>query len=120
MNRHLAHSSFEELAIHLNYGYVADDQSQYSPVELPEDMISRNTVKLVLEVIGGHDLAGRKILDVGCGRGGTISTINTYYRAREAVGLDITLANIEFCRRHFANGQTRRALCNSWLRPVPK
>jgi len=106
MNEHLANTSFEELATHFNYGYVANDQPQHSAAELPEDMLNRNTIKLVLEVIGGHDINGRKILDVGCGRGGTISTINTYYSTQGVVGLDITPTNIAFCQRRFAKGNT--------------
>jgi ubiquinone/menaquinone biosynthesis C-methylase UbiE len=52
----------------------------------------------VLEVIGDCDLSGRRVLDVGCGRGGTVSVITQYFEPGSVCGLDLAPAAIQFCR----------------------
>lgn len=101
---------FHEHSFFMNLGYVADDAPQHSKVKLPERMVGRNYIKLALEVIGDCDLTGRRLLDVGCGRGGTVHVVRTYFQAAEVVGLDLTSGAIEFCnaRHRYANTQFLR------------
>jgi SAM-dependent methyltransferase len=101
----LSSSVIGDYAIFLNYGYVADSHPQLSPIDLPEGLLNRHNIRLILEVIGEHDLTGREVLDISCGRGGNLSTIGKYYQARRLVGLDITRAHIQFCKtRHAGEG----------------
>ena len=83
----------------MNLGYLENDNRQYSPVVLPRHMVNRNSAKLVLETIGDADLNGCDVLDVGCGRGGIVHLIQTYYRPKSTFGLDLSPKAIEFCRR---------------------
>ncbi|WP_244209276.1 methyltransferase domain-containing protein [Paenibacillus ferrarius] len=80
----------------LNYGYLPSANEQYSPLEIPQNTMSRNAVKLLFEVIGQADLEGKHILDVGCGRGGSIEILNRFFKPAMLVGLDITEASIRF------------------------
>src|SRR3954454_1512798 len=64
----------------LNYGYVADLTPRYSRVEIPEHFFNKSSVSLVLEVIGDYDVEGKRILDVGCGRGGTAYVLQHFFR----------------------------------------
>lgn len=89
---------FGKYSFFLNLGYVANENRQFSPVELPRHAINRNCIKLALEVIGDCDIAGRAVLDVGCGRGGMIWTLNEFFDARAMVGLDLSEGAISFCR----------------------
>lgn len=98
----LSSSVVGEYAIFLNYGYVADSHPQASPIDLPEGLLNRHSVKLILEVIGEHDLTRREVLDISCGRGGNLSTLGKYYQAGRLVGLDITHAHIQFCKTRYA------------------
>lgn len=91
---------FDDLSFFMNLGYVATEAPQHARVELPERMVGRQYVKLVLEVFGDADLDGRRVLDVGCGRGGTIHTLHSYRRPALAVGLDLTAGAVGFCRAH--------------------
>jgi SAM-dependent methyltransferase len=93
-----------DYSIFLNYGYAPDHNPQYSPIPLPEHVLNKNNVKLVLELIGECDVTGCEVLDVGCGRGGTVSTIGHYYRTKRLVGLDLTPANVAFCQGHLGTG----------------
>ncbi len=91
-----------DYALFLNYGYVADGHPQAAPFDLPEGLLNRHSIKLILEVIGAHDLNRREVLDVSCGRGGNLAAIGKYYQAKRLVGLDITCAHIQFCKTHYA------------------
>jgi phthiocerol/phenolphthiocerol synthesis type-I polyketide synthase E len=83
----------------LNYGYVANESPQLAVVELPAQYINRNSVKLVLELVGDCDLSGKSVLDVGCGRGGTLYVIQQFFTARALTGLDLSANAIQFCKR---------------------
>jgi len=99
LTRQLDSTRFGDFSYFLNYGYVADETPASSMIELPERYINRNSVRLVLEVIGDCDLKGRRILDVGCGRGGTIYAIHQFFQPGPTTGLDLSADAIEFCRR---------------------
>ena len=97
-------------ALFLNYGYVADGNNERTAVELPRYMLNRNSVQLVLEVVGDCEIDGRSVLDVGCGRGGTISVLDEFYKPRTLVGVDISPTAIEFCRRRHVSPRIRFVL----------
>lgn len=92
-------SEFGELSFFLNYGYVADHNPQSSSVELPTYFLNKNSVKLVLELIGDCALTDRCVLDVGCGRGGTVYAINHFFAPARTTGVDLSSVAIAFCRR---------------------
>lgn len=85
-------------AVFLNYGYCDGDNDQ-GAVTVPEHTVDRTSVKLVVELVGDRPLDGCHVLDVGCGRGGTIATLLRYYSPRAVVGVDLSRAAISFCRR---------------------
>ena len=99
INQQLDRTIFGECSSFLNYGYVEDGAPQMSNVELPSQTLSRSSVKLVLELIGDCDLAGKRVLDVGCGRGGTLLVVNQFFRAKSKAGLDLSSAEIAHCRK---------------------
>jgi len=90
---------FGQFSFFLNYGYIADGQLEFSAVSLPEHYINKNSVKLVLEVIQDCPVEGKRVLDVGCGRGGTIHVFKTFFKPSRLVGLDLSTNAIEFCRQ---------------------
>jgi len=98
INRQLDATIFGGYSAFLNYGYVANASPQMSPVELPAQMLNRTSAKLVLELIGDCDLTGNRVLDVGCGRGGTLTVVNQFFRSAFRVGVDLSSAAIAFCR----------------------
>jgi phthiocerol/phenolphthiocerol synthesis type-I polyketide synthase E len=98
-------SVFGRYSFFLNYGYVPDGSPEHAAVELPAHFINKNSVKLVLEVIGDCTVDGRRVLDVGCGRGGTIYTLKTFFDPASLAGLDLSAAAIAFDRE--AHGDER-------------
>jgi SAM-dependent methyltransferase len=90
---------FGQFSYFLNYGYKSNGQQEYAAAALPEHYINRNSVKLVLEVIGDCPVAGKRVLDVGCGRGGTVHVFQTFFKPGSIKGLDLSSTAIQFCRQ---------------------
>jgi phthiocerol/phenolphthiocerol synthesis type-I polyketide synthase E len=98
-------SEFGSFSFFLNYGYVANLNPQHACVRLPEAMLNRNSVQLVLELLEDCVTAGSRVLDIGCGRGGTVSVINQFFPTGRVTGLDISAAAIAFAHAtHRRNG----------------
>jgi ubiquinone/menaquinone biosynthesis C-methylase UbiE len=100
-------SVFAQFSYFLNYGYLADGSPEYSVVSLPPQYINKNSVKLVLEVIGNCSIGGKRVLDVGCGRGGTIHTLKTFFKPASLTGLDLSSEAVAFDQKVHGDAQTR-------------
>jgi fatty-acid O-methyltransferase len=93
MNRH-----FGDDVLFINWGYEEDP-----PMAVPLDAAdepNRQPIQLyhcTATQAGG--LAGKRVLEVGCGRGGGASYLTRALEPTAYVGLDLSAAAIEFCRR---------------------
>jgi ubiquinone/menaquinone biosynthesis C-methylase UbiE len=61
---------------------------------------------LAFELIGATDLNARRVLDVGCGRGGTVALIAERFDAA-VTGVDLSPEAIAFCRRMHRHPRVR-------------
>jgi SAM-dependent methyltransferase len=98
---------FGEFSYFLNYGYAPDPSPQHAVVALPDHYLNRNSVKLVLELIGDCPIEGRRVLDVGCGRGGAVHVLTRFFAPASVTGLDLSSAAIAFCRRAHRDPRVR-------------
>ena len=98
VSRQLNATEFAEFAHFLNYGYAADGSAQYSRIVLPKYLLNRNCVQLILEMVGDCDIDGKVILDVGCGRGGTVSVLSRFFKPASLTGMDLSPVAVSFCR----------------------
>ena len=97
-----------EYAIFLNYGYMANDSPQEARIpRLPDNMMNRNAVQLVLELVGRTPIEPEDdVLDVGCGRGGTITTLRRHFGPGRLVGIDLSPRAIAFCSTVHVDART--------------
>jgi SAM-dependent methyltransferase len=103
----------------LNYGYIADGRARRRCPETTGESkdVSAN---LVLEVIGASDLRDKDILDVGCGRGGTIALIARCFPfTRSITGMDLSPQAIAFCRQAHAATLARFLVADAERLPIP-
>jgi len=98
VTRRLEQSGVGGASFFLNYGYVSLGQGDEARFEVPEGIFNRNSVRLAFELIGDAVLENRAVLDVGCGRGGTVALLAETFAA-EAVGVDLAPEAIAFCRK---------------------
>lgn len=103
VTRRLQHSGVGEASFFLNYGYVSRDAGDESRFVVPKHVFNRNSVRLAFELIGDTALGRKRVLDVGCGRGGMVALMAETFGAR-ATGMDLSPEAIAFCRATHAHG----------------
>jgi SAM-dependent methyltransferase len=65
----------------------------------PTEAVYQYAAELYRLVATGAELAGRDVVEVGCGRGGGAALVAAQYRPASMIGLDYSPANIAFCQR---------------------
>jgi ubiquinone/menaquinone biosynthesis C-methylase UbiE len=83
----------------MNYGYRSPELPAL-PLE-PADEPDRSYIQLYDVVARGAPLAGRDLLEVGCGRGGGAAYVARALGPRRVVAVDRSPRAIELCRRRF-------------------
>lgn len=88
----------------MNYGYSFKEPDK--PLELlPEDESHRYATQLYHYVAAQVVLESKKVLEVGCGRGGGASYIKRYLKPTEMVGLDLAINAVNFANKtHLVEG----------------
>jgi SAM-dependent methyltransferase len=92
----------DENMIFMNYGWASLDPAPQLPLD-PEDEKFRYCIQLYDRVAGAVDLEGRKVLEIGCGRGGGASYVKRYLKPSSMTGLDFAPKGVEFCNRRFGD-----------------
>lgn len=101
-------SPYRDHALFLNYGYLPNEAPSFSAVPLPAQLPGRNPIRLVCELVGDQQLAPHdRVLDVGCGRGGTVAVLRRYFQVGEITGLDLSPVAVAFCQRRHGDERTR-------------
>jgi phthiocerol/phenolphthiocerol synthesis type-I polyketide synthase E len=104
ITRRLDQTGVGDASFFLNYGYISlNGEADESRFEVPERVFNRNSVRLAFELIGDSELQGRRVLDVGCGRGGTVALMAGTLGAK-AVGVDLSPEAVAFCRKTHQHG----------------
>jgi len=83
--------------IFLNYGYAHAITDGADWIERG-DRCYKLHLNLVAHLLSGVELAGRRVLEVGSGRGGNCYFLSRYTNATQIYGLDLCEANVRFCK----------------------
>jgi acyl transferase domain-containing protein/SAM-dependent methyltransferase len=104
VTRRLERSGVGGASYFLNYGYISLGENDEAPLEVPDHVFNPSSVRLAFELIGNTDLRDRSVLDVGCGRGGTVALMVESFGAK-ATGVDLSPDAIAFCRKTHAEAR---------------
>ncbi len=87
----------------MNYGYRPPEGDPAPPLRLDAaDEEDRSFIQLYHAVAQGAPLAGRDLLEVGCGRGGGAAYLARALEPRRVVAIDLSPRAVALCRRRFA------------------
>jgi O-methyltransferase len=93
--------------VFMNNGFWDEHQAHADSWLRMEDRPWRYCIGLVRHVLNGIDVTDKRIVDVGCGRGGTCSYLARYYAPRAIWGIDLCKGNIDFCTRVHQDANVR-------------
>jgi O-methyltransferase len=80
----------------MNFGYDVAEEEDYSWLS-PEDYNNRYAINLLRHVTLGVAISGKRVLDIGCGRGGACSFLVNYTDAAEIIGMDYCAPQVRWC-----------------------
>ncbi len=84
--------------VFVNHGFAELTGDEDFTWVKPGDEPWRYNLNLVRQVVRGVPIDGARVLDVGCGRGGTCAYFARYHAAAEIVGVDLIAGQVEFCQ----------------------
>lgn len=103
--------------VFMNYGY--NNENEKSLQLNNQDEPFRYFIQLYNHVVNDLDLNNKKIIEVGCGRGGGGSFLLRYKNLQSYTGIDLSEAAIEWCKLHysFANAHWMQGFADKL--PIP-
>lgn len=89
----------------MNYGYLPPAEKADFPLDA-KDEPERAFIGLYFQAVDGLELAGKRVLEVGCGRGGGTAYVSKYHNPAKAIGLDYSQVTVK--RAKELNGESER------------
>jgi SAM-dependent methyltransferase len=84
----------------MNYGYRPPGSAAPRALD-PTDEPDRSCIQLYDVVAGAVPLAGREVLEIGCGRGGGASYVARTFEPSRMVAIDLSPRAVALCRARF-------------------
>jgi len=88
----------------MNYGYEGLGPAENQLALNDAEQTNRYSIQLYQHVAGAVDLRDKDVAEIGSGRGGGAAYISRKLKPRSMVGIDISRKAVEFCNRHYSNG----------------
>jgi SAM-dependent methyltransferase len=85
----------------MNYGFDTTDHEFLPPKLEPGDEPNRCSIQLYYHLAESVPLAGRRVLEVGCGRGGGADYLKRYAKPEAMVGLDYSESAVVLCGKTY-------------------
>lgn len=91
----------------MNYGYAYDQPPPLSDC----DVDNRYPLQLYHYTASQIPLKGKKILEVGCGRGGGAEYLGRHFRPANLIGIDISQQAVNFCLEKYRDDKHLSFMC---------
>jgi SAM-dependent methyltransferase len=91
----------------INYGFIPEGDEGEARIDADSYLLNPKSARLVAELIGDTVMAGRVVLDVGCGRGGTVSLVDRHFDPRMVIGIDLSWEGVAYCRSRYRSPRMR-------------
>lgn len=90
LNRKKNKNEYSRFSTYLNYGLLKEKQRYEGK--------HNTSINLILSICKIVNFTGKKVIDIGCGRGGNLFYINSCFDTDILVGIDLSYQNILFCK----------------------
>lgn len=113
LNQVVADSPFDRHMRFFNFGYrVLGDEQPVGP-RLGAGFPNKDSAQLLFQVIGDTPIAGRSVVEVGCGRGGNLWLLRRSFDPAWVAGADIAYRSIAYCRQAMAGPDAHFAVADA-------
>ncbi len=92
----IAHPRYDFDFLFMNYGYQYHDRNAEGLNLEGEDHPFHQSIQLYHKVASGIPLAGKDVLEIGCGRGGGAAYVNRTFKPQTMTGVDFSARSIAF------------------------
>ncbi len=96
LNEVVAGSKYDRHLRFFNFGYQPLDGEEPVGPTLGPAFPNRESAQLLFQTVGEADLSGRRVAEIGCGRGGNLWLAHRYLGAGQVVGVDIAGRSVRF------------------------
>ena len=93
----------------MNYGYADPTNADGASFELgtEQEKVERFQVQMYLQTASkAGSLKGKRVLEVGCGRGGGLVCVNGHHELKACTGLDYAQEQVDLCSERWAEPPT--------------
>lgn len=118
LNGVVAGTPFDKHLRFFNFGYRVLGYEAPAGPRLGPAFPNQDSAQLLFQVVGDTPIAGRRIADIGCGRGGNLWLLRRHHQPSLVVGLDIAKRSIEFCRRSMPDRDAQFAVADAEALPL--
>ncbi len=98
LNDVLASTKYDRYLRFFNFGYEPLPGEAPVGPRLPRNLPNRSSANLLFQIVGDTPLAGARVLEVGCGRGGNLDLLRSHLDVGPVVGLDVAGSSVRFCQ----------------------
>lgn len=118
LNEVVADSPFDRHMRFFNFGYRTLGDEQPVGPKLGAGFPNQDSAQLLFQVVGDTPIAGRSVVEIGCGRGGNLWLLQRYFEPSQVFGGDIAYRSMAFCRRSMPGPDAQFAVTDAERVPL--
>jgi SAM-dependent methyltransferase len=118
LNEVVEGSPFDRHMRFFNFGYRTLGSEEPVGPKLGAGFPNRDSAQLLFQVVGDTDLAGRDVVEIGCGRGGNLWLVRRTYAPATVTGADIAYRSIAYCRQAMPEPEARFVVADAERVPL--